>query len=91
MPTADYRCNIYSNRKALVVTFRDSFPPLTQALLLSGCVDGSHVGSLPQNVRVISNFFKAGPDGTVRAFTAPIVHERCKNASTARSVIFLSF
>ena len=31
---------------------------------------------LPQNLRVISNFFRAAPDGTVRAFSKPIVHER---------------
>eukprot|EP01032_Pedospumella_encystans_P010642 gene10642-12425_t len=38
---------------------------------------------LPQNLRVISNFFRAAPDGTVRAFSQPVVHERNKNASTA--------
>ena len=38
---------------------------------------------LPQNLRVISNFFKTAPDGSVRAFSQPKVHERNKNATTA--------
>eukprot|EP00602_Paraphysomonas_sp_CaronLab_P004829 CAMPEP_0185022970 /NCGR_PEP_ID=MMETSP1103-20130426/5672_1 /TAXON_ID=36769 /ORGANISM="Paraphysomonas bandaiensis, Strain Caron Lab Isolate" /LENGTH=580 /DNA_ID=CAMNT_0027555311 /DNA_START=52 /DNA_END=1794 /DNA_ORIENTATION=- len=40
---------------------------------------------LPQNLRVISNFFRVTPDGTVRGFSSPKVHERNKNASTASS------
>lgn len=32
--------------------------------------------SLPQNIRIISNFFRASPDGTVRGFSYPPVHER---------------
>jgi hypothetical protein len=39
--------------------------------------------SLPPNLRLISNYFRTGPDGTVRAFSNPVVHERNKNASTA--------
>lgn len=35
---------------------------------------------LPQNVRIISNFFRTAPDGTVRAFSSPIVHERYGNS-----------
>lgn len=31
---------------------------------------------LPQSLRVISNFFRAAPDGTVRAFSSPTVHDR---------------
>lgn len=31
----------------------------------------------------MSNFFRAGPDGTVRAFSQPIVHELNKNITTA--------
>ena len=31
---------------------------------------------LPQNIRIISNFFRTAPDGTVRAFSSPVVHER---------------
>ena len=31
---------------------------------------------LPQNLRIISNFFRTAPDGSVRAFSQPIVHER---------------
>lgn len=38
---------------------------------------------LPSNLRIISNFFRTGPDGTVRAFSSPICHERNKNVSTA--------
>ena len=37
---------------------------------------GSAVGHLPQNLRIVSNFFRTAPDGTVRAFSQPIVHER---------------
>ena len=40
-------------------------------------------GALPQNLRIISNFFKTAPDGSVRAFSTPNVHERNKNATTA--------
>lgn len=40
-------------------------------------------GALPNNVRVISNFFRTAPDGTIRAFTQPTVHDRNKNATTA--------
>lgn len=32
--------------------------------------------SLPPNLRLISNYFRTGPDGTVRAFSNPVVHER---------------
>lgn len=39
--------------------------------------------TLPQNMRIISNFFRTAPDGSVRAFSSPIVHERNKNATTA--------
>jgi len=51
-----------------------------QALLLGGI--GEH-GMLPQNLRIVSNFFKTAPDGTVRAFSSPTIHERNKNATTA--------
>lgn len=44
-------------------------------------------GQLPQNLRIISNFFRAAPDGTVRAFSQPVVHERNKNATTAARVL----
>jgi hypothetical protein len=39
--------------------------------------------TLPSNLRIISNFFRTAPDGTVRAFSSPVVHERNKNATTA--------
>ena len=54
--------------------FRDIFLcTRTQALLLGGI---GEAGNLPQNLRIISNFFRTAPDGTVRAFSQPIVHER---------------
>jgi hypothetical protein len=53
---------------------------VTQSLLQGGV--GEH-GTLPQNLRVVSNFFKTGPDGSVRAFSQPIIHDRNKNATTA--------
>ena len=61
---------------------------VAQTLLLNGISQGSqhrHQGppSLPQNIRTISNFFRTAPDGSVRAFSQPIVHERNKNATTA--------
>lgn len=37
-------------------------------------------GHLPQNTRIVSNFFRTAPDGTVRAFSKPIVHERSVHA-----------
>jgi len=49
--------------------------------LLQGGV--GEYGTLPQNLRIVSNFFRAGPDGTVRAFSQPIVHELNKNITTA--------
>lgn len=57
-----------------------------QALLLSGITSsempnsvpsqGGYASGFPQNLRVISNFFRTGPDGTVRGFSQPVVHER---------------
>ena len=38
---------------------------------------------LPQNVRIISNFFRTAPDGSVRAFSQPVIHEKNKNATSA--------
>ena len=34
-------------------------------------------------MRIISNSFRTTPDGSVRGFAMPIVHERNKNATTA--------
>lgn len=42
----------------------------------AAAVSGAAMGVLPQNIRIISNFFRAAPDGTVRAFSQPVVHER---------------
>ena len=51
---------------------------------MNGGFDG---GGLPQNVRIISNMFRTAPDGTVRAFSHPVVHSRNKNVTTAASVM----
>ena len=45
---------------------------------------------LPQNLRIISNFFRTAPDGTVRAFSSPVIHERNKNADTAAKFMGMS-
>lgn len=51
-----------------------------KAIIQSAGLEGS---GLPNNVRIISNFFRTAPDGTVRAFSQPIVHDRNKVAATA--------
>lgn len=70
---------------------------VTQAILHGGVVQQpstqaspyqqSIPASLPLNMRIISNFCRTGPDGTVRAFSNPVVHERNKNAATAASAL----
>ena len=45
-------------------------------MIQSGSLASEPGSQLPQNMRVISNFFRTAPDGTVRAFSSPIVHER---------------
>src|SRR3546814_684130 len=45
--------------------------------------------AMAQNMRVISNTFRLTPDGPVRGFTMPVVHERNKNATTAARVMEL--
>ena len=42
-----------------------------------------HTHTRALSLSPFSNFFKAGPDGTVRAFSNPVIHERNKNATTA--------
>lgn len=51
-----------------------------QLLIQGGAVEGTVI---PNNVRIISNFFRTTPDGTVRGFSLPIVHDLNKNATTA--------
>ena len=41
-------------------------------------------GLLPPNIRLVSNFFRSGPDGLVTGFTSPLVHEENLNSTTAR-------
>lgn len=75
---------------------------VSQALLAAGLSSASSSNSdygashqpqqqqaqhLPNNLRIISNFFRTAPDGTVRAFSSPMVHERNKNATTASRVM----
>lgn len=45
--------------------------------------------AMAANMRVISNSFRLTPDGSVRGFTMPVVHERNKNATTAARVMEL--
>lgn len=42
-------------------------------------------GFLPPNVRLVSNFFRSGPDGVVNGFSFPPVHELNRNMTTARA------
>ncbi len=42
-------------------------------------------GFLPPNVRLVSNFFRSGPDGVVSGFSFPPVHEANRNMTTARA------
>lgn len=62
---------------------------VAQAMIQSGGIDG---GGIPQNIRwswmpfyvfcgsfenrIISNFFRATPDGTVRGFSQPVIHDK---------------
>jgi hypothetical protein len=65
--------------------FSDGYGDIVQqALVQSG---GFDAGLLPQNVRIVSNMFRTAPDGTVRAFSQPVVHSRNKNVTTAASVM----
>ena len=43
---------------------------VAQSLLLNGIAEEA-TAALPQNLRIISNFFRTAPDGTVRAFSQP--------------------
>lgn len=63
---------------------------VSQALLLAsnepagrGRGGDAQPRALPQNVRIISNFFRTAPDGSVRAFSQPVIHEKNKNATSA--------
>ena len=58
---------------------------LPQTLMQS--VAGYESAGLPANLRVVSNFFRTAPDGSVRAFTAPVVTDRNKHAGTASLVM----
>jgi len=65
--------------------FSDGYGDIVhQALVQGGGFDGA---MLPQNVRIISNMFRTAPDGTVRAFSQPVVHSRNKNVTTAAQVM----
>lgn len=49
-------------------------------------LSSSGTSTLPQNIRIISNFFRTAPDGTVRAFSQPIIHERYVKDNSVRTV-----
>ena len=57
---------------------------VAQAVLQSANLEAS---GLPSNLRIVANFFRTAPDGTVRAFSQPVIHERNKFASTASLVM----
>ncbi len=42
---------------------------------------------IPNNIRIISNFFRTAPDYSVRAFSQPIVHDKNKNCTTAEKLM----
>ena len=65
--------------------FSDGYGDIVSQALSQG--GGFDAGNLPQNVRIISNMFRTAPDGTVRAFSHPLVHSRNKNVTTASSVM----
>jgi hypothetical protein len=58
---------------------------LMQILALSTPSLTGPEGFLPPNVRLVSNFFRSGPDGVVSGFSAPPVHEANRNMTTARA------
>ena len=87
-----------SNKGVPVYIFSSGYGDVVTQAILTGTADKqqqNQVGGyssfnamgmgpqLPQNMRIISNFFRSAPDGTVRAFSQPIVHERNKNSTTA--------
>ncbi|GAB5029612.1 5-nucleotidase [Nannochloropsis oceanica] len=41
-------------------------------------------GFLPPNIRLVSNFLRAGPDGVAHGFTLPLVHDLNQNMTTAQ-------
>jgi hypothetical protein len=53
--------------------FSQGYGDVVAQLLLQGGA-GGEAARLPPSLRIISNFFRAGPDGTVRAFSKPLVH-----------------
>lgn len=57
--------------------FSQGYGDVVAQLLLQGGAGGdAAAGRLPPSLRIISNFFRAGPDGTVRAFSKPLVHSK---------------
>ena len=61
--------------------FSHGFGDIVAQALIQGA--GFEGGVLPQNLRIISNFFRTDPVGTVRAFSQPLVHARNRNVTTA--------
>lgn len=69
-----------------VTLFDDGYgEALVQILALSTPGLSGPEGFLPPNVRLVSNFFRSGPDGVVNGFSVPPVHEANRNMTTARA------
>lgn len=69
-----------------VTLFDDGYgEALMQILALSTPGLTGPEGFLPPNVRLVSNFFRSGPDGVVNGFSFPPVHAQNRNMTTARA------
>jgi hypothetical protein len=69
-PRCYYCCLFFIN------IFASHYDVMCVAVWLSSQQALSPSQPLPPNMRVISNFFRLAPDGTVRGFSSPVVHER---------------
>lgn len=72
--------NALSSRRVPTYIFSGGYGDVIMQLLVQNGLAGGH---LQPNIRLISNFFRAAPDGSVRGFSRPIVHQKNKNATTA--------
>lgn len=67
-------------RRVPTYIFSSGYGDIIAQMLLQNGLFG---GRIPPNIRIISNYFRAAPDGSVKGFSKPIVHPGNKNASTA--------
>lgn len=67
-------------RRVPTYIFSSGYGDIIAQMLLQNGLFG---GRIPPNVRIISNFFRSAPDGSVKGFSKPIVHPGNKNATTA--------